>query len=179
MTDKTMTLYEVWLPKSIHGCSPDDLNRLGFRHLGQYNENNVYVSLPPGWRLEPTELPAFNGDEVTQIAYLYLLDEKGRKRGVIARSTEDEPDSKNELHWFRRYSVDVYPSGGWELSIPISHFYYAIVNSDSEAIHFSEPILVPGSGKQVIEVYGQAIDAGAAWLFEHYPDWQDIHAYWD
>lgn len=158
------TAHHVWIPKEIYGVTLDQLEkRLNF-HFDRTDDENIEVYMPLGWCMAPD--PG-GGD------WFYIFDDKDRKRALINKVSFDFQEQYT-LYWLRRYGVQVIEQGPWEMPTQVKP---TVIDSDSHTIWEGEWTKVKSADG--LEEHLDAIDEGAAWLFENKPHWQDYFAYWD
>lgn len=120
-----------------------------------------YVELPQGWRRQGS------GHDM----WSYLLDEKGRKRAsIFYKAAFYDRDAFYSVT--RRYSTSVDYDRREAEGVTVG-----LVLDGDTVIHTTDP--VEGEGLPGYELSNRAQAAAAAWLNEHYPDWESASAYWD
>jgi len=160
------------LPKEIRGADKGGLEKLGFVFGEDADDLFVRVALPEGWSKVRTGYNLFT----------HLLDEKGRKRGLIfykvARSDRDA--------WLSMQKRFAYTTSRYGAHVRGQTEWVAVVMSDEGVVWESEPLRPePDAGSDREgwlawqEERGALSEQAVAWLDEHYPDWRDVAAYWD
>lgn len=151
--------------------------KLGFE-LGEPGEDGDEIfrpvkKAPPGWRLERDRRDG---------RHMNLLDEAGRKRGSMFVKNAYY-DRKANIGLNRRFSITYRtivhgtdyddPAGIGFAVVDQEHTVYE--THHAVCFEFCEPMK---EGEERWTYSDRARDACAAWLREHYPDFNDPTAYW-
>jgi hypothetical protein len=125
-----------------------------------------FVTLPDGWVKKPSR---------DHSMYVDIFDDKGRKRGMYFFKNAFYDRRANCSPPNRRFTisedytredvvcVQVIDRGGMEPSV----------------IFATEPVSRPSGYEEAGCVRSDAYDRCAAWLSEHYPDYENFLAYWE
>lgn len=134
----------------------------------------VYVTLPAGWKLEATEHAMHND----------LLDEKGRKRaGIFYKAAFYDRSAHVSL--CRRFSFGTQPVGGWQNEN--EKRFEGVVRDGEQVIFTTEPTSAQPpfnrDDNSAMSAFYAEKDArqeeARVWLAEHYPDHENVLAYWN
>ena len=145
--------------------------KMGIKILGEVDGLFYSVELPAGWEIKPTDHSMWND----------VLDDKGRKRITFfyKGAFYDRNAFSNFLH---RYSYNVLPFDNYKSDIPYDERYskpWTVYLTDSgENIEvLAERTFLDAS--DYFKNESSLSDLAKQYLNEHYPDWEDINAYWD
>ena len=144
--------------------------KMGVSIHGEVDDLFWEVSLPEGWRLETTGHSMWND----------LFDAKGRKRAnFFYKSSCYDRDAF--INFNTRYHATVDHVAGaetdyetWKMSD-----YQGIVTDGDAVIFQTERIAATGDLKKDDKIKEQLWSVVNAYMKEHYPNYTDIHAYWD
>jgi len=159
---------ETLLPKDMEP-GRSEWEALGFEFTEVPNDELMYrAKLPKGWKMVPTDHPMATD----------IIDELGRKRGSMFYKASLY-DRKASMSLCRRYKVDMERKvDGFEAT------YIVYFGNDQERLFvagevtFSYQSPMEEQAKALKEI--DELEAVAkAWGKEHYPNYEDIHAYWD
>lgn len=125
----------------------------------------VQVTLPEGWKKEPTEHNMWSK----------LLDDKGRERAAIFYKAAFY-DRKAHMTITRRYSFGCQPVGGWDQD---AHGPREGIVTDCGEVIWSTGPMAPSEEVHWYELNKFLAPEAKKWLEEHYPDWGDPLACWD
>ena len=141
------------LPSETCPSQEEIAKHTGIQFHEPLNELFVRVTLPDGWSKRPTE----------HSMHTDLLDDKGRVRAGIFYKAAFY-DRRADIGFLPRYSVRPHYEDDGTVS--------KILITDG-----GQPIkeLPPAPDKKPYDQY----EVGEAWLAEHYPDYENIWAYWD
>ena len=161
-------IQETLLPKDMDP-ERSEWEALGFEFTEIPNDELMYrAKLPKGWRMVSTNHPMSTD----------MIDELGRRRGAMFYKASIY-DRKASMYLCRRYKVN--------LERKVDGF------DATSTVYFGNPqerLFVAGevifSYKSPMEEQAKAVEqidaleeVAKAWGLEHYPDCEDIHAYWD
>lgn len=152
---------------------------IGFVFGSAVDDLFIGVTFPAGWRKQPSE----------HAMWTHLIDGKGYKRGSIFYKAAFY-DRCATAHLNRRFSFSNQPVGGWQQATGKNERYIGVVR-DCETIIFTtkptdpEPSFKSGNEKSRLAwskwlATRNSKEAEARkWLVEHYPDYENVTAYWD
>lgn len=133
------------------------LEKLGFRFGGDYDDLFFKCEFPTGWRKKPTEHSMWSE----------IVDEKGRKRGMIFYKAAFY-DRSAHAHLEARFGVSKYEDTGTKGERAV-----AVTDCGGTLETF-------GTYKDGEYAKGDALAAKAVeWLKKNYPDYENPLAYWD
>jgi len=137
--------------------------------FGEEDEDQLFVNvtLPDGWKLKATDHSMWSD----------LLDEQGRMRAAIFYKAAFY-DRRASLTLVRRIKVDTGRVGEnkREAKVVVNENDKELVLTSYEKAYtksVDDPFKPEDDAAEFVQK--QAFD----WLAEHYPDWQDLGAYWD
>lgn len=120
-----------------------------------------YATLPDGWEKKSTDHSMWSE----------LVDDKGRKRaGIFYKAAFYDRGAHMSLDRRYGYSYD-YDKMKQE------QIYIGIVTDGDEVIHSTKSFPQPEPDDYV--AYEKVQELAKEWLSEHYPDWEDVAAYWN
>ena len=152
--------------ESLEDYTKASYMRMGIKILREEDELFLKVELPEGWRIEP------DGNNY----WSRLLDDQGRQRGSIFFKNSfydrDAFINFNTRYTWQEMPFDDYESKATYLDRKANPWYGVVFDSKKE-IFRSAGTMKEGYDDHQIE------DTVKTWLNENYPEWQDIHAYWE
>lgn len=171
------------LPKRGNGGVPDNERRnnleftrqqygkMGIKIIEDYDDLFYSVELPDGWKIKPTDHSMWNE----------VIDDKGRTRiSFFYKGAFYDRDAFSNFE--RRYDYAVLPFDNYE-----SHVTYEerltnpwrlwITDGHKRIYSIEERSVTTTEEKWKMQVELDKI--GEKYMVEHYPDWEDINAYWD
>lgn len=149
--------------QSIKSTLPKDLDRPSFEKMGfvfgePADDLFVNVTFPPGWSKKPTDHSMWSD----------IVDDQGKKRGGIFYKAAFY-DRKADVNFLSRYNYTRYAPTD-------SDTRYRVVVQDGGTRTVAE------IGNWSRENYdgGDMLEKLAInYLDKHYPQWRDVHAYWN
>jgi hypothetical protein len=154
------------LPTDMFGDAQMVLEAAGVKFLGVVKGDPLfqYVDLPEGWTKSGTGHSMHND----------LLDEKGRKRAGIFYKAAFY-DRSAHISVSRRFGVSIDYE---KLDEGIAE---ATVTDGEKEIFRSASVVFDADGDYKLrnEAQDKASIEARAWLFEHYPEWENAASYWD
>lgn len=151
------------LPIKANGCTWEQIEQAGIVRHKPVDDLFVRVTLPDGWKVVATSHD-MNSD---------LVDNKGRRRGnVFYKAAFYDRSAHITMH--RRYHVEAQPINGWETKDWEEDWRAVVSDSDGNVIWQTEGT----AARADYRAQGVLEDEARAWINEHYPDWQDVNAYW-
>jgi hypothetical protein len=163
-------------------CKPAQVEAMGVVYGDAVDDMFIRVQLPEGWSKVATDHSMWSK----------LLDEKGRERASIFYKAAFY-DRSAHINLARRFHCDVQPVCGLEQyyergreAALTTELWRGIV-WDYDGIVWEHPQRLPArpsptQGQEYSAWYRQERalqEEVKAWLFEHYPDYEDPLAYWD
>lgn len=144
--------------------------KLGFVFGEAADDLFVSVTFPKGWKKEPTDHSMWSD----------ILDDKGRKRGAIFYKAAFY-DRAAHAHLNCRFGIcQTYPKRGSSEKVSVH------VEDKCKLVAFSIDGLEPedwSGSREAAMLNSDAIDAAKAkvlaWMKQHYPDHDNVLAYWD
>jgi len=156
------------LPKK---CPREKLERLGFEFGEDIDDLFVSCKFPKGWKKVATDHSMGSN----------LVDNKDRVRGMIFYKAAFY-DKKADMRLTRRFRFTFEPEDAFKSDInyqertKLSRF--ARVYDEDKIVFESEPY-AHESLKNDWDLQKEAQQLANNWLQEHYPEWEDVLAYWD
>lgn len=154
------------LPQECSACERADFEAMGIIFHENADDLFIYVTLPDGWKLEPT----------AHTMWSYLVDNQGRKRVSIFYKAAfyDRKAYIGVVHFYK--VVDRYFISDGEVTeghSPAS-IQGVVENGNGETVFQTVPIQHDDWNARDV-MYKQC----RAWLNEHYPEWCNPTAYWE
>lgn len=157
------------LPKDmLHGCTREQLERMGIVFGAPYDDLFINVTFPTGWSKQATDHSMWSK----------LLDDKGRERAGIFYKAAFY-DRRAHISLTPRFSLNIFlycdEQGNAQPDYD-KHTHLATIIMDCEKEIYRVGVRKDDHDYKATE---EAEKKGRAWLDEHYPDWKDATAYWD
>jgi hypothetical protein len=161
-------IQETLLPKEMDP-GRSEWEALGFVFEEIPDDELMYrAKLPKGWKMVSTDHPMATD----------IIDEQGRKRGSMFYKASLY-DRKASMYLCRRYKVSSdYKVDGYDAT------YIVYFGNEQERLFVAGEITY--SYQSPMEEQAKAVEqidklkaVAAAWGKEHYPDYENIYAYWD
>lgn len=153
-------------------CPREELEALGFVFGDMADELFIRVTMPEGWKKEPTDHSMWSR----------LVDPQGRQRGSIFYKAAFY-DRDAFMHLDCRFGYTIQPVGGYDAYETWEQRNAApdevVVKDCGDIVWRSEPQEQPADRKDAYDQDRQLRAQGKAWLDEHYPDWESPLSYWD
>lgn len=145
--------------------------KMGIKVIEEYNNLLYSVELPEGWKTTVG----------TSGYWTDVFDEKGRKRMSFFEKLCFW-DSDAFTNFNHRYSFIVLPFDEWEGNASYEErmfkpwtLYITDGGEKKEKLHE----ITPTTKKEYFAIGDVIKEIATKWLNEHYPDWENIEAYWD
>lgn len=157
------------LPRDMREFSREQVESLGIVFGEPVDDLFVAVTLPQGWKKVPSNHSMWTD----------LVDDKGRVRAHIFYKAAFY-DRAAHMFLTRRYNTQTQPMRGWDSGKYDHHTdpQECVVTDSGTVIWKSDP-LVPSETLEWFRVSAELAPLGRAWLAEHYPDWENVLAYWN
>jgi hypothetical protein len=154
------------LPRRMRGdCDQAGYEKMGIVFEAIADDLFWWVTLPIGWEIARTD----------HSMWTHLLDNKGRKRAAIFYKVAFY-DRDAFIDAYTRYTTHREPACGWDGENWQNDPYVSVVRDCGVEIWRSDVIDPDLERWKASEIAGKL---ALEWLQEHYPDHNDIHAYWD
>ncbi len=147
-------------------CPRFELEGLGFVFGENHDDIFVNVIMPGGWSKKATGHSMWSD----------LLDAKGHVRGGIFYKAAFY-DRSAHMHLERRFNYRIQPINGYESDDYAEADRIAVVVdacSSPTIIFKTEPV-----GRKDYPAHDLKEKEAKAWLSEHYPNWDNVLAYWE
>lgn len=145
--------------------------RMGIKIISEYDNLFYSVELPDGWEIKPTDHSMWND----------VVDDKGRIRiSFFYKGAFYDRDAFSNFE--QRYAYSIRPFDNYETDATYEERlvkpWGVWVTDCDEGIKLIEERTVASveekwNTQQELDVIGEK------YMNEHYPDWEDINAYWD
>lgn len=151
------------LPIKANGCTWEQIEQAGIVRHEPVDDLFVRVTLPDGWKVVATSHD-MNSD---------LVDNEGRCRGnVFYKAAFYDRSAHITMH--RRYHYEVQSLSGWAGNSRDEDRRAVVADSDGNVIWKTEGT----AARADYRAQDVLVDEARAWINEHYPNWQDVNAYW-
>lgn len=171
------------LPKRGNGGVPREYRRdtieftrkqyekMGIKIIEDFDDLLYSVELPDGWKIKPTDHSMWND----------VIDDKGRERiSFFYKGAFYDRDAFSNFN--QRYDYSIYPFDNYETDATyeerlVKPWRLWITDSDKRAYFIEERTITTYDEKWKMQAELEEI--GDKYMNDHYPDWEDINAYWD
>jgi len=144
--------------------------RMGITIVEEYDDLFWNVTLPEGWEIKATDHSMWNN----------LFDDKGRKRAdFFYKAAFYDRDAFINFSTRFHAGVDHVADPGSDYEIWKNSDYQGTVKDGEEVIFSTERVAVTGSLDGDDEVQDTLRGQLEKYMKENYPNYTDIHAYWD
>lgn len=144
--------------------------RMGIIIVEEYDDLFWNVTLPDGWEIKATNHSMWNN----------LFDDKGRKRAeFFYKAAFYDRDAFINFNTRFRIIVEHVADIGSEFEVWKNSDYQGILKDGEEIIFTTECVPVTGSYSGDEKVTNTLREQLEQYMKEHYPDYEDIHAYWE
>lgn len=145
--------------------------KMGIKVLGEYDELFYSVELPADWRIQTTSSPVWSD----------LLDSKGRKRlSFFHKDSLWDRDAFS--NFICRYSFCIMPFDNFESDVEYEERVFKpwrlFLMDSGEMIDKLAEVTV-NTKKEYFALDDKFRKTARDFLDEHYPEWEDVNAYWD
>lgn len=171
------------LPKRGNGGVPDNewknnleftknqYEKMGIKIVGDYDDLFYSVELPDGWKIKSTDHSMWND----------VIDNKGHCRiSFFYKGAFYDRDAFSNFE--RRYNYTVLPFDNYETHATyeerLSNPWRLWVTDGNKRAYFIEERTV-ASTEDKWKMQDELSNIGEKYMNEHYPDWEDVNAYWD
>lgn len=159
ITDKNLTEYTL-----------AQYAQMGIKIISEYDDLFVTVELPTGWEIKATDHTMWND----------LIDNNGRLRAKFFYKAAFY-DRDAFINFETRYKVEATHVAPWDADYEVwkKSDYHGIVK-DGDTVIF-ETIHIPATEDYDLDrkIEEGLYDKATAYLKENFPDYKNIHAYWD
>ena len=148
--------------------SQADWESLGFTFIDIPDDSVMYqAELPEGWSIEATSHQMHSN----------ILDANGHKRGSMFYKASFY-DRNASMSLERRYNIHR------RYLDEEGRTFEVYFGTETEAIFVAGKVVKPKNGTEAeidaaYKTAEQLQQFAVAWANEHYPDWENVHAYWD
>lgn len=141
--------------------------KMGIVIVKEYNDLFWDVTLPEGWKIEATDHSMWNN----------LFDNKGRKRADFFYKICDDAF----INFNKRYhiGVDHIADVNSDFEIWKKSDYQGVVKDGEEIIFSTECIPISGNCRDDDKIKDTLHKQLCEYMDKNYPEYKDIHAYWD
>ncbi len=151
------------LPKE---CPQEQLQALGFKFGKIQDELFIETEFPEGWKKVATDHSMWSD----------LLDEQDRVRGhIFYKAAFYDRSSHMHLCTFIKQS-QVYESHKDYIA---DQLQYYVSDANGEYLFKTEAIKVKHHTDEYWEAQERGRNEVMNWLNDHFPEWEDVEAYWD
>lgn len=156
-------IYNDVLPRDMRDHNQADFEKLGFAFGEILDDLFISCTYPDGWTKERTD----------HAMWSHLLDANGSKRAsIFYKAAFYDRDAHISLN--NRYIPNYEPQGGWLQDETRGKPNIAFVEDRVRNIRIWESN--PLSTQKRIS---QTVQLAKDWLNKNYPEWDDVHAYWN
>lgn len=145
--------------------------KMGIKVLGEYDELFYSVELPADWKIQTTSSSIWSD----------LLDSKGRKRlSFFHKDSVWDRDAFS--NFICRYSFSIMPFDNFESDVEYEERVFKpwrlFLMDSGEMIDKLAEVTV-NTKKEYFALDDKFRKTARDFLDEHYPEWEDVNAYWD
>lgn len=145
--------------------------KMGIKVLGEYDDLFYSVELPAGWRIQTTSSSVWSD----------LLDGKGRKRlSFFHKGSLWDRDAFS--NFVCRYTFCIMPFDNFETDVEYEERVFKpwrlFIMDSGEIIEKLAEVTV-STKKEYFALHDKFRKIARSFLDEHYPEWEDVNAYWD
>lgn len=145
--------------------------KMGIKVIDESDELFWNVELPEGWKVEATDHSMWNN----------LYDDKGRERATFFYKAAFY-DRDAFINFNRRYSCRKMPFDNYESDISYEERKFKpwklCIMDNGKIITILEEI-TPSTTNEYYAIDDRLDEIGVSYLKEHYPNYEDINAYWE
>lgn len=148
----------------------EQYEKMGIKIIEECDDLFWTVALPEGWEIKATDHTMWNE----------LIDNKGRKRANFFYKAAFY-DRDAFINFSTRFQVGVghIADAGEEYDIWVNSDYQGTVKDGDKVIYATACVPTTGSYTGDDKVQEELRAKLKIFMQEHYPDYEDIHAYWD
>jgi hypothetical protein len=146
------------LPKQ---CPKKELQKLGFKFLGDHDDIFLKVEMPKGWKKEKSDHDMWS----------YLIDDRGRRRAFIFYKAAFYDRSAN-MGLYTRFSS----SQNYDLKDALQFF---VMDEDNIIYATATVKFIKAYDEAYILIERELDKEVMDWLSKNYPDYKNVLAYWD
>lgn len=144
--------------------------KMGIIIVDEYDDLFWNVKLPDGWEIKATEHSMWND----------LFDNKGRKRAnFFYKAAFYDRDAFINFETRFQICVDHIADSNADYEVWIKSDYQGTIKDGEEIIVSTEHIPSTDDFIQNIKIKDSLREQLETYMNEHYPNYQDIHSYWD
>lgn len=145
--------------------------RMGIKIIDEYDDLFYAVELPDGWEIKPTDHSMWND----------VVDDKGRIRiSFFYKGAFYDRDAFSNFN--QRYDYATLPFDDYKTHVSnderlIKPWSLCVTDCNERLKVIEERIITTAEEKW--KMMDEFDSIGEKYMNEHYPDWEDINAYWD
>lgn len=154
---------------NVETYTKTEYEKMGIEVLNEADDLFWKVKLPEGWEIKATEHPMWNN----------LIDNKGRERAnFFYKAAFYDRSAFTNLK--TRFSIDVtHVSDSENYDIWKQSDIQGQVKDCNSLIHCTECVPPTDDYRKEIEIHKELQEKLETFMAEHYPNYKDVHAYWD
>ena len=148
----------------------EQYKKMGIKIIDTYDDLFWNVELPKGWTTRATEHPMWNE----------LIDDKGRLRAKFFYKAAFY-DREAFIHFETRFHVQVNHVASPEEDFHIWNMsdYQGTITDGDKVIYATERKAATGEYFEDAKITGSLLNELLCYMQKHYPDYEDINAYWE
>lgn len=160
---------EIMIKNNIE-YTKQQYEKMGIIIVEEYDDLFWNVELPEGWKIKATDHTMWNN----------LFDDKGRQRAnFFYKAAFYDRDAFINFDTRFQVSVDHVADPSSDYDIWKNSDYQGTVKDGKEIIFSTECVPVTGSYDKDDKIKNKLRKQLEKYMKENYPDYEDIHAYWD